>query len=71
MTREEKIIKKKARSIRRGLKNRERNKYRWQRNGRRYRGNGGLDCPFDVDMNGMYGTCNCNHENYNSCLGDI
>lgn len=31
----------------------------------------GLDCPYDVDMNGMYGTCTCNHVNYSSCLGDI
>ncbi len=30
-----------------------------------------LDCPFDVDMNGTYGTCTCDHENYNSCAMDI
>lgn len=31
----------------------------------------GMDCPYDVDMNGSYGTCNCGGVNYNSCLGDI
>ena len=30
-----------------------------------------LDCPFDVDMNGTYGTCTCGHENYDDCLADI
>jgi len=30
-----------------------------------------LDCPFDVDMNGTYGTCTCNHVNYNTCCADI
>lgn len=66
MTREEKIEKRKKRSIVRAGKNRERNSNRWGRSGR-----GGLDCPFDVDMNGLYGTCTCNHENYRDCLGDI
>jgi hypothetical protein len=26
-----------------------------------------LDCPFDVDMNGEYGTCDCNGVNKESC----
>ena len=30
-----------------------------------------LTCPYDEDINGKTGTCDCNHENYNSCLGDI
>ena len=30
-----------------------------------------LDCPFDVEINGTYGTCTCDHSNYNDCLGDI
>jgi len=68
MTREDKIKKRKIRSVRRAQRNLDRNKYRWERHGR---GGLELDCPFDVDMNGMYGTCTCNHENYNSCLGDI
>jgi hypothetical protein len=29
------------------------------------------DCPFDVDMNGLYGTCTCGGINYESCCGDI
>ena len=30
-----------------------------------------LDCPFDVDMNGLYGTCDCGGVNRESCAGDI
>lgn len=30
-----------------------------------------LDCPFDVEMNGRYGTCTCGGENRESCAGDI
>lgn len=29
------------------------------------------NCPFDVDMNGLYGTCNCGGENRESCAGDV
>jgi hypothetical protein len=32
---------------------------------------GKLDCPYDVDINGEYGTCHCNHENIEDCAGDI
>lgn len=69
MTRAEKIAKRKRRSVVRAIKNGKRNKGRlpWRHDGRRF----GLDCPFDVDMNGMYGTCHCGGVNYNDCLGDI
>lgn len=30
-----------------------------------------LDCPYDVDINGEYRTCHCNHENIEDCAGDI
>lgn len=30
-----------------------------------------MDCPYDVDMNGLYGTCHCGGLNYDSCCGDI
>lgn len=66
MIRKDKIQKRINRGIARYIKNKERNEGRWKRSGR-----GGRDCPFDVDMNGLYGTCHCNGENYNSCLGDI
>ena len=65
MTREDKIFFRKQRSLERAVKNKERNKNRWQRNGR------GRDCPFDVEMNDKYGTCTCGGANYNDCLGDI
>ena len=26
-----------------------------------------LDCPFDVDMNNLYGTCDCGGVNRESC----
>lgn len=64
MTREDKKKKKILRAQRRRCKNRERSADK----PRRY---GGLDCPYDVDMNNSYGTCDCNHENYNTCMGDI
>lgn len=67
MTREEKIIKRKKRVENRRIKNKKRNENRWQRSGR----GTGRDCPFDVEMNNMYGTCHCNGENYTDCLGDI
>jgi hypothetical protein len=63
MTREQKIEKKKARSILRASKNGVRNKHR-------KRGTGN-DCPYYVDMYGQYGTCDCGGKNYDSCLGDI
>ena len=31
----------------------------------------GRDCPYDVDVNGTYGTCNCDGENYDECCQDI
>lgn len=67
MTREQKIAKRKNRNAQRVLNNIKRNDGRWKRSGRR----GYNDCPYDVDMNGMYGTCNCGGEKYNDCLGDI
>ena len=68
MTRENKTKKKILRAQLRRSKNKKRNSERLERACNR--GNG-LDCPFDVDMNGLYGTCHCNHKNYLSCLGDI
>lgn len=67
MTREEKIEKRKKRNSLRVLKNVQRNEGRWKRSGRR----GYKDCPYDVDINGMYGTCHCGGVNYSECLGDI
>lgn len=67
MTRADKIVFRKQRSLERAIKNIERNKNRWQKNGK----STNKDCPFDVEMNNMYGTCNCNGANYNDCLGDI
>lgn len=64
MNREDKIIKRKNRAKNRRLKNIDRNKNRWKKSGKN-------DCPFDVEMNNMYGTCNCGGENYSDCLGDI
>lgn len=29
------------------------------------------DCPFDVEMNGLHGTCTCGGRDYESCCGDI
>jgi hypothetical protein len=29
-----------------------------------------INCPFDVEMNGLYGTCTCGGDNRQSCLGD-
>mgnify|MGYP000268078345 CR=1 FL=1 len=66
MTNEDKKQKKIQRAKNRGEKNVKRNHKRWERNGR-----GGMDCPYDVDMNGQYGTCTCGGENYDDCLGDI
>lgn len=65
MTKEDKLIKKQKHSYLRSLKNRERNKERWKRNGRN------LDCPFDVEMNNIRGSCGCGGVNYKDCLGDI
>lgn len=63
MTREEKIKKRKQRSIDRAIKNGNRNRGR--------RSTSRLDCPYDVDIHGKYGTCHCGGENYSECLGDI
>lgn len=65
MTREEKIKKRILRSRQRAIKNGNRNRDRKRKYG------SGMDCPYDVDMNGSYGTCNCGGANYDSCLGDI
>ena len=62
--REDKVALKIERSIKRRLKKK-------KKNSERRPTDSGLDCPFDVDMNGKYGTCHCNHENYESCLDDI
>ena len=60
MTNEDKKQKKIQRAKNRGEKNVKRNHKRWERNG----SGGGMDCPYDVDMNGQYGTCTCGGENY-------
>lgn len=65
MTREEKIKKRILRSRQRAIKNGNRNRNRKRKYG------SGMDCPYDVDINGSYGTCNCGGENYDSCLEDI
>ena len=63
MTREEKILKKKFRSKLRAKKNGERNHHR--------KFGSGLDCPYDVDINGLYGTCDCGGAKYDDCIGDV
>ena len=63
MTRELKVKIKKERAARRRILNKERSKKR--------RRNSGLDCPFDVEMNGIYGSCSCGGIDYESCCGDI
>lgn len=63
MTREEKVNKKINRAKLRASKNNIRNK------GRKF--GTGNDCPYDVDINGLYGTCNCGGVKYADCLGDI
>ncbi len=30
-----------------------------------------LDCPYAVEMHEEYGTCDCGHSNYDSCIGDV
>jgi hypothetical protein len=68
MIREEKIKKRKARAVARLRKNKvRRHDQRQSKMGNRP----GIDCPFDVDMNGLYGTCTCDWEKYNDCVGDI
>ncbi len=68
MTREEKVTKRKLRAKIRYNKNIQRNLPKLER--KRSYGTG-MDCPFDVDMNGSYGTCNCGGVKYNDCLGDV
>lgn len=63
MKREDKIKKKKSRSLNRATKNKLRNKGR--------RSTNKLDCPSDVELRGVYGTCDCGGKNYSDCLGDI
>ena len=65
MKREDKIKKRKEKSLKRAQKNIDRNNNRWARNGR-YN-----DCPFDVDMNGLHGTCTCGGTRREECAGDI
>lgn len=65
MIREQKNINRQEKRKQRAIKNRMRNDCRWRRNG------GKNDCPYDVDMNGIYGSCRCGGEKYESCLGDI
>ena len=67
MIREAKVQKRKERAYRRAVKNRERNAKRWERNGR----SGYNDCPYDVEINSMYGTCNCGGVNAYDCAMDI
>lgn len=31
----------------------------------------GIDCPYQVEIHGTYGTCDCNGENYDECCADI
>jgi len=69
MTKEEKISFKKARSMKRAEANRTRNHRRWQRTG--HRSGYGYDCPYAVDMYGVYGSCTCGGVNWDSCAGDI
>ena len=64
MKREQKVEKRLLRSRQRAKKNGDRNRMRM-------RTSTGMDCPYDVDMNGSYGTCHCGGRNYNDCLGDI
>lgn len=71
MTREDKKKKRILRAQRRGAKNKERNEERFRKMRQKADGGWGLDCPYAVEMYGSYGTCDCNHENYNSCWGDI
>ena len=68
MTKEDKLKRKKERAQLRYQKNITRNLPKLNRK-RRY--GTGMDCPFDVEMNDLYGTCTCGGKNYNDCLGDI
>jgi ribosome modulation factor len=63
MTREQKIEKRKQRSINRAIKNGQRN------HGRKSRSRN--DCPYDVEINGRYGTCHCGGVNISECAADI
>lgn len=69
MTREEKILKKKARAKKRYLTNIARNLPKLEH--KRNFGNGTNDCPYDVDIHGIYGTCHCEGKKHEDCLGDI
>lgn len=68
MTKEDKLKRKKERAQLRYQKNITRNLPKLNRK-RKY--GTGMDCPYDVDIYGNYGTCNCGGKNYNNCLGDI
>jgi hypothetical protein len=68
MTKEQKILEKQERAKLRYQKNLNRNVPKLLR---KKEFGKGLDCPYDVDMNGIYGSCNCEGRNYESCLGDI
>lgn len=68
MTRSDKIKKKKKRAKLRYQKNIQRNIPKLER---KKNFGTGMDCPFDVDMNQIFGSCHCGGENYSQCLGDI
>jgi hypothetical protein len=68
MTREEKIEKKQKRAKLRYQKNLDRNVPKLQR---KKEWGTGMDCPFDAEINSIFGSCNCGGINYESCLGDI
>lgn len=68
MKKEDKIKRKKERAELRYLKNIRRNIPKLNR---KKEFGTGMDCPYDVDIYGRYGTCNCGGKNYNDCLGDI
>ena len=63
MDRQEKIIKKKKRSVERAIKNGNRNKDRIRASS--------SDCPFDVEINNSYGTCHCGGTKFTDCVEDI
>jgi hypothetical protein len=68
MTREEKIEKKQKRAKLRYQKNLDRNVPKLQR---KKEWGTGMDCPSDVDMYSIFGSCNCGGRNYEYCLEDI
>lgn len=67
MKRKDKKLKRKIRAEKRRLNNRRRRERALENKRTRI----GMDCPFHVEMNNAYGTCDCGGQNYESCLGDI